>query len=274
MENSLKYYARNLVMLRQLAPIFSTQCFFIFGCQRSGTTLLLSILNAHPQITGVDETEFHSPYPFPSAYRLFLNKINNRYSGYKIIEHSNKIEFIKKYYPQSKIIWIVRNPYSTIQSMKKLFSNGKNWISRCAVKELERLKPFYSALHNLDYDKLTEVEKAAIYWNYKNQFPQILTDNGLQLLHIKYENLLLNTEETTKEIINFLGLEWSAKLLEFHKHNKSKVLAGGTRTDRAINQDRVSSAEQFTPEALAQINVICQDSLNLYGYLLSTGQKA
>ena len=69
-----RYHLRNLIYLRMLTPYFSQYAFFIFGCQRSGNTILLSVLNAHPQIVGVDETEFPTPYPFPSAPRL----INNR----------------------------------------------------------------------------------------------------------------------------------------------------------------------------------------------------
>ncbi|NEN93239.1 MAG: sulfotransferase [Okeania sp. SIO3H1] len=268
MISTFKYHLRNIITLRYFSSVFSGNLFFIFGCQRSGTTLLLSILNAHPQITCVDETEFPSPYPFPSAQRLAINKINHHYLCFKILEHSHKLDFLKKFYPNSKILWPIRNPHSAISSMLNLVNSEGDWIDRCVIKEIERLKPFFGKeLENWHLSQLSKIELAGIYWLYKNQYPILLKNNGFDVLEFQYEELIQNQKETLAKITNFLEIEWSDDLLNFHQKNPSKSLAGGTRTDRPINTTRASNLQgKLNAEEIQKINVICQPVMQKYSY--------
>jgi hypothetical protein len=269
MNEQIKYHLRNLATLRAFAPIFSDNLFFIFGCQRSGTTLLLSILNAHPQIHIIDETEFPSPYPFPSTPRLMLAKLKKQYLCLKMLEHSNKLEFLKRFYPKAKIIWPVRNPYSAIASMLNLVnSNSKtNWIERCAKTEIERLKPFYpEALGQYDLDQLSTIELGAIYWSYKNSYPKFMEDSGFSVFKFTYETLLTNQQETLQDIVDFLGIEWDDNLLNFHQVNPSKSLAGGTKTDRPIDPTKTNSLKGLSEQDIDTINQICYSVMQNYNY--------
>lgn len=269
MNEEIKYHLRNLVTLRTFAPRFSDNLFFIFGCQRSGTTLLLSILNAHPQIHSIDESEFPSPYPFPSAQRLMLAKLKKEYLCLKMLEHSNKLDFLKKFYPKAKIVWPVRNPYSAIASMLDLVNSRSrtNWIERCAKTEIERLKPFYpETLGQYDLDKLSTIELGAIYWSYKNSYPKFMEDSGFSVFKLSYENLITNPRETLEDIVNFIEIEWHDNLLNFHEVNPSKSLAGGTRTDRPINPTKTNSLKGLNEQDVETINQICQSVMQDYNY--------
>lgn len=268
MSRSLKYNLRNLISLRYLAPGLSHRLFFIFGCQRSGTTLLLSILKAHPSITGTDETEFPSPYPFPSAQRLALNQLTGQYSCFKMLEHSNKLDFLTQFYPKAKILWPIRNPHSTFSSMLNLTNSQGSWIDRCADSELSRLQPFFPDQLSEDYrSKLSNLEKAALYWTYKNQYPAILKDRGFEVFPFKYEDLLQNQKETLARIVDFFGIAWSDDLLNFYQKNPGKVLAGGTRTDRPINWERATKRQSNLSDTdIQHINQICEPVMSLYGY--------
>lgn len=271
MASTVKYILRNLITLREFCPSLSDHLFLIFGCQRSGTTLLLSILNAHAQINTVDETEFPSPYPFPSAQRLVYNKIFNYYSCFKILEHSHQVEFLQKYYPKAKIIWPIRNPFSTILSMQNLTNSQGNWIQRCGQKEIERLANYYpNKLKDLDFSQLSDTEIGAFYWLYKNKFPQILKDYGFKVYIFKYENLLKNTETQLREIINFLELNWDNKIMNFAQNNPSKTLAGGTKTDQPIDPKRINDFQGLNQDKINIINSICQELITQYNYNLET----
>lgn len=268
MTDSLKYTLRNLASLRYLAPGLSERLFFIFGCQRSGTTLLLSILNAHPQITGTDETEFPSPYPFPSAQRLALNRLTGQYSCFKMLEHSNKLDFLTQFYPKAKVLWPIRNPHSTLSSMLKLTNAEGTWIDRCADSELSRLQPFFpEQLKDEALAQRSSLEKAALYWTYKNQYPAILKSRGFEVLPFKYEDLLQHQKETLTQIVDFLGIAWSDDLPNFYQKNPGKSLAGGTRTDRPINTERASKLQSdLSAEEIARINELCAPVMETYQY--------
>jgi len=265
---SLKYTLRNVATLRYLAPQFSERLFFIFGCQRSGTTLLLSILNAHPNIVGTDETEFPNPYPFPSAQRLWLNQLSDRYSCFKMLEHSNKLDFLAQFYPKAKVLWPIRNPHSTLSSMLNLKNAEGSWIDRCADSELERLKPFFpEQLEQVSLSDLPALEKAALYWTYKNQYVEVLQANGFDVFPFRYEDLLSQQKATLLKMVDFLGVDWSDDLLSFYQKNPGKSLAGGTRTDRPINAERASKLQSdLSTEDIATINRICEPVMQAYDY--------
>lgn len=267
MIEEFKYHLRNLLALRFLSAAVSGNLFLIFGCQRSGTTLLLSVLNAHPKITAVDETEFPSPYPFPSAQRLMLQKASNAYLCFKILEHSHRLDFLKNYYPHAKILWPIRNPRSTIASMISLKNSEGDWIDRCAINEIERLQPFFGEeIKQWDLLKLSKVEIGAIYWLYKNKYPDILKKNSFDVLVFKYEDFIQNQEEMLKKITAFLELEWDKSLLKFYQKNSGKTLAGGTRTDQKIDVNKVNNLRGLNTEDMSKINVICKGLMNKYGY--------
>ncbi len=273
MNDYTKNYLRNLLYLRNFAPIFSDQVIFIFGCQRSGNTLLLSILNAHPQLTCIDETELPGSFPFPSAQRLAIARMRGKYICLKILEHSNKINFLKRFYPNTKILWPIRNPYDTIGSMLNLVNSKGNWIDRCAKVEIDRLKPFFNIdeidLTNRDIESFSPVELGAIYWKYKNMYPDILEKNGFSLYKLQYEKLLRNPEEILRNIVNFLGIEPNDNLLEFHRVNPPKTLAGGTRTDRPLDRTKVNNnIKDLSQRDLEIINRICEPVMRDYNYPL------
>lgn len=267
MSETFKYHLRNILALRFLSAAVSDNLFLIFGCQRSGTTLLLSILNAHPQITAVDETEFPSPYPFPSAQKLTINRIGDRYLCFKILEHSNKLDFLKKFYPHAKILWPIRNPHSTIASMVNLINSKGNWLDRCVVSEIERLQPFFGEeLKQWNLSELSKVELGAVYWLYKNQYPFIMKKHGFDVLIFKYEELIQNSREVLEKIIAFLGLDWSEDLLKFYQKNPSKTLAGGTKTDLPIDLNKTNNLRGLNLEDIHKINIICKNLIHQYGY--------
>jgi protein-tyrosine sulfotransferase len=132
---------RDAVNFRVFSPALSNNLLLILGCQRSGTTLALLMLQAHPQIKGIDETEFPSPFPFPSSLSLYWHRLQNKLICLKLPEHIFNVEYIARHFPQAKILWIVRNPYSTISSMSMLKNSQGSWIKRCGATELERLIP-------------------------------------------------------------------------------------------------------------------------------------
>ncbi|MEL4894620.1 sulfotransferase family protein [Crocosphaera sp. Alani8] len=268
MVNNLKYNLRNLITLRYFCPSISGNLFFIFGCQRSGTTLLLSILSAHPQIIGIDETEYPSPYPFPSAQSLAINKLLNRHLCFKMLEHSNKLNFLKSFYPNSKILWVIRHPFGSISSMLNLVNAQGNWLDRCVIKELDRLKPFWGKSF-IDYNsgELSTVELGAIYWLYKNRYLQWLREYGFDILEVKFEDLIQSQETNLKKIVDFLDIEWSDDLLNYYQKNSGKTLAGGTRTDQPIKKKVIDNyLSTLTRDDQEKIANICMPLMETYGY--------
>ena len=262
-----KNVLRDAVNLRVFSPTLSRNLALILGCQRSGTTLALLMLQAHQQIQGIDETEFPSPFPFPSSPSLLGYQLQQKKVCLKLPEHVFNVEYIARNFPQAKIIWIVRNPYSVISSMSVLKNSQGSWIKRCGAKELERLIPFFPEITNFDLASLDEISLAAMVWKYKNQALKLYKQKGLDVLAFRYEDLLENPQQMMGKVLQFLELPWSDRVLEYHKfHASGKTYPGNTKGDKAIDSSRKSAKTKLTQAEQTRIEEIAGDLMERYGY--------
>ena len=95
-----KNVLRDAVNFRVFSPALSDNLTLILGCQRSGTTLALLMLQAHPQVKGIDETEFPSPFPFPSSIALYYHQLKKQSICLKLPEHIFNLDYIARHFPK------------------------------------------------------------------------------------------------------------------------------------------------------------------------------
>jgi len=212
-----------------------SEVFFVRGFQRSGTNWVCNILNLHPKINCVGE--FH----FSNFAKVYNNSINNRFG---LFANNNQIitkhfetfvsNSIKEYagnfplcgdrtpeplnavlLPNHKYILITRDGRDCIVS----------WMYHCLRRETMK--------NNKNFDKLLEkFKKDDQYFEEnkqellsmkgflrklsKNWNDRIINDlkvkanaekHGIEVFHIEYEKLLLNTQEITNKLYTFLGVK-------------------------------------------------------------------
>lgn len=262
---------RNLVEPPFLYSKFSKQSALILGCQRSGTTLLFLILNSHPQIKGIDETE--TGYSFPHQNILYRNSIKDYLTCFKLPNQTFNFKYIKQHYPQTKIIFPIRNPYSVVSSMRSFTIETKteqgNWLNCFAKKELLGIDAdFLPDISDLDVDSLDEISLGAYIWKYKNMALKKYQKLGFDVFTFKYEELLTNPQKVISKILYFLDLDWDNIVLNHQQYYKNdrKKYPGGTRGNRAINLANQKRKPNLSEGEIKSITSICHDSVIAYGY--------
>jgi len=159
----------------------------IVGCGHSGTTILVKMLGTHSNI-----------YPFGETSFLKKNKINEMIKTFnKVTRSKNKLRWVEKtprhvydldramkYMPNCKIIIIMRHPISTIKSIYK--RRGKWDIA---------IKKYIN--NNMEWFNHPDKKKFFV---------------------LKYEDLIEKTENTTKNILNFLNENYE-DLTKYKKYN-------------------------------------------------------
>lgn len=200
--------------------------FFILGTQRSGTTLLHSILNSHPDlfvinefwdlyphVTGeiddpvalektlirrlhlpstykrVDDADLASPFDHVDlAFKTKLEAVGKTRWG---IKHPRLTYYMEKFlnrYPEAHFVFLLRDPRGVVQSY------------------LTRKMNVANVLHG------------ALLWEEQVQMHRrFIAEHPERTLLIRFEDLLEDPATTVRLLCEFLGEEYSPDLLEYHK---------------------------------------------------------
>ena len=188
---------------------------FIIGMPRSGTSLTEQILSSHKNVIGGGELPYvqklYNDY-FKTNENLDNNdllKCNKEYLNFvSNIDDTNKVftdkaplnffyvGFILKFLPNSKFINIIRNPIDNCWSIYKNYFPTKIDFGN----DLNDLSKYYRSYKDL-----------MLFW--KKLFPNEIYD-------LKYENLVKNTEQEIKKLLQFCSLDWDENCLKHHKNKR------------------------------------------------------
>ncbi|HED12672.1 MAG TPA: sulfotransferase family protein [Gammaproteobacteria bacterium] len=219
----ISVYNNDFVQTMPRSENNSRRPIFILGMPRSGTSLVEQILASHPDVGGGGELPYIDEVAnrisaqrgksglFPAGVtetgRNQLEILANRYLQ-RVTRHEGNtkhmtdkmphnfvyIGIIMQMFPRASIIHCARNPVDTCLSC--YFSHFGN-DSHDYSYNLSTLGKYYC-----QYRRLMD------HWN--DLF-------GHRILTITYENMVYNQESVTRDLLNFCGLEWNDRCLEFHE---------------------------------------------------------
>ncbi|HHH36036.1 MAG TPA: sulfotransferase [Gammaproteobacteria bacterium] len=257
----------------------------VTGCQRSGTTLLLLVFNAHPAVRGVDETLFD-----PKLLQIYLQ--SQEYSPavcFKLPVIAHEAKYFAAF-PGVKILWALRDPRDVVTSMVRLefdhagikapFAAHSKAGPRLQIRLLERalgdlpvdlrreLEDFHA------HDSIPPVERsldlnvtaAALCWRLKQEAFRLYEDKPVDLRVVRYERLVAEPRSEVEALISFTGLPWDERVMQHHRFHKGKV-TGDTDSDRPIDRKSLGKwQEVLGPAQLEIIGRICGDEARKCGY--------
>jgi len=223
---------------------------FILGMPRSGTTLVEQIISSHPEVFGGDELNFltdivqkyfkdknselvlqkfsslneHDLSKLASEYINNLKKISNNSprSTDKLPINFKWIGLIKILIPNSKIIHCYRNPMDNCFSIFKNFFTSKELTF---AYNLEEIIEFYNLYEDL-----------MIYW--KKMIPKFIID-------IKYENIVQNSEEEIKKLINKCDLKWDDSCLKFYNNKRAISTTSDVQARKKIYRTSINTWKKY-----------------------------
>ena len=204
---------------------------FLVGFPRSGTTLLGRVLDAHPDITVLDERPLlssvhralnESDVPFPdalaglgesdvTAFReaFFTQAASFEYdpqSGAMLIDkmpfNLNEAGLIHRLWPQAKFIFMLRHPAdSCLSCFMQDFQPNRGLIN---FDTLERTANLYA--HTL-----------TLWDQYRSLF-------GLNVVTVRYEDVVGGLEHEARRLIGFLDLPWNEEVLNYARKTDTTII--------------------------------------------------
>ena len=245
---------------------------FILGMPRSGTSLMEQVLSSHEQIFGAGELKFMGPvlenikigvdgrillgakepvfkYEEHATYEQrgkafveYLKGLAGSEKYTRIVDkmpgNFNHLGLIRTILPGAKIIHSRRHPVETCLSNYRInFAEGQLWSYN-----LKNLGQYYR-----------------IYWETMKYWRKEFAG---EFLEVRYEDNVIDLEASSKRIMEYIGLDWTPDLLDFHKNDRAVKTASITQVRRPIytsSMNRWKKYEEFLGPLLFEIEDIIEE---------------
>jgi len=194
---------------------------FIVGLPRSGTSLTEQILASHPDVFGAGELDFWqtaltafevagfeseaAANLIPVMARDFLDRLTGLGGDAPRVVDKMPLNFmsvglIHAAFPNARIIHLRRHPIDTCLSI---------------------YFQFFSRLHPYAYDFDNLVHYYRQYRRVTDHWRAVLPATAL--LEVSYEALIEDQEGWTRRMLEFIGLPWDPKCLDFHLSERAVI---------------------------------------------------
>lgn len=241
-ERRLRRMHRSLyrwLWLRRKGPAVRSQGVFIFGAQRSGTTMLAESLENSPEFDVFGETSIafkNSLLKGLDTARELIHQSKRPFVAFKPLTDSHRVTELLSVAERSKGVWMYRSPDDRANSAVASHGDANLRFLRELIAagptdrwEARGLTPGTSAvIRRLDPDALDAHSAAGAFWFLRNQlyFDQQL-DRNPDVLLLRYEMLVANPRPTMEAVCDFIGCEFDPRMIR-HIHGWSV----GRRNDR------------------------------------------
>nr|WP_225561710.1 tetratricopeptide repeat-containing sulfotransferase family protein [Rhodanobacter sp. DHB23] len=233
---------------------------FIVGMPRSGTSLIEQILASHPGIHGAGElTDLHdvvhsfdtpaSAYPeiaatlsaeacrqLGEAYveRAWRHAPHATHITDKLPANFLHVGMIHRMLPHAKIIHAMRDPMdSCFSCYARLFEGGNLDFSY----ELGSLGRYY-----VRYIELMR------HWH------RVLPPGTV--LDLRYEDMVADTEGQARRLLDYLGLPWDARCLDFHRNGRIVRTASIAQVRKPIYRSSVARWKHFEAHLAPLLEIV------------------
>jgi tetratricopeptide (TPR) repeat protein len=220
---------------------------FIVGMPRSGSSLVEQILSHHPEIGGVgelralplmlDSVSKGSGQPYPEGFfnvdaatlrnlaETYLARIQalagpRRRIADKMLENFLHLGVIAALFPRARVVHCRRNALDTCLSCYFQILRGFNY-----TLDLGDLGTYYR-----EYERLMEHWRAVL---------------PVRIMEVVYEDLVKNTEKTSRELVAYCGVDWDDNCLRFHENPRAVRTMSKLQVRRPIYSSSVGKWRRY-----------------------------
>lgn len=213
---------------------------FLVGCPRSGTTLLQSLLAAHPQIESFPETHL-----FVSTGRSLRSKVLRRLGFVSPEMHNQLINFLKRIGQEQLCSLLPRHPFllkdytrafNEILDLLTIRKDKSVWAEKTPahlhyIGEIKQYFPnarfvhiirsgqevvasLYEATHKFPHgwDGAYEIDRCINRWNMDIKLSHKCLNQNKHFV-VWYDDLVGETEKVLERVCDFIGVEMSRNML-------------------------------------------------------------
>lgn len=198
---------------------------FVAGMQRSGTNMLMDILEKSYETDVYHERDARAFDNYQMRAEPVIKALSHRSRAPKFVIKSlcelQHLEQLMTHFQPAKVIWIVRDYNDVVASMLKSFSNMEKQVLRI-LKENSRewlgrgmTDKTRHELIGLVAPGMGDESAAALQWYFRNMlFFDQKFEHDKRVLLISYETLVNQPEVEVRKICHFMGIEYQARMIK------------------------------------------------------------
>ena len=221
----------------------SDEPIFILGLPRAGSTLIEQIIASHSKVEGTHEL----PNIISTAHKLNQRRvqdINSKYPDILLAMSEPELEVIgKKYIDDARVfrtdkeffIDKMPNNFRHIGLIKLILPNAK--IIDIRRSSMSACFSCYKQLFAEGQEFTYDFKDLAIYYN---EYVELMDhwNNVLpgKILSIKYEDVVMDLENSVKEILDYCKLPFEQNCIEFYKNKRSVKTPSAEQVRQPIYQ--------------------------------------
>jgi peptidoglycan/xylan/chitin deacetylase (PgdA/CDA1 family) len=213
---------------------------FLVGSPRSGTTILQSLLAAHPEIISFPESKFFHYLLYekfaaklPSRMEAFFNDEINRPELLEGFDDGQSVEAKVSWFvgvldglaaEQNQSIWLEKTPEHIyfIEDIERFLPDVK--FIHILRNSMDCIASMYEATRNFNelWGGGWDLARCIDGWKYAVLTSHKYFDKSNHIL-VKYEELVENKTLVLEDICNFIGIEYDAGMLINYKEKAAKL---------------------------------------------------
>lgn len=286
--------------------------FFIIGNPRSGTSLFRLLLTSHSNVHIPPECGFmlwwekkYTDWTWAKNEQDLGEFLDDLFSSKKFefwdLDRTDVAKTINENQPDnfSSLCYLIYKVHLDKFGGDARLIGDKNNFHLHHINELHQLFPKAKFIHIIrdgrdvatSYIDMSKIESSS---DYRPRLPSDIADianewkgnieavrNGFSALpsdlklEIRYEDLVLNTEDTLTWVCSHLGLDFESSMLKFYEKNQSKKLepdefmAWKSRTKGKIDSSAIGKWKTLSQFDVSTFEKHTKEILSLYNYDLS-----
>jgi hypothetical protein len=236
---------------------------FIVGMPRSGTSLTEQILASHPEVFGAGELSHvrniatgiaeasgcQQPFPLgiPSIGRELLDRLS--------VQHLHALETLAD--DQQVIIDKMPSNFMFLGLIELLFPNAR--ILHCVRDPLDTcLSCYFQNFSSGQFFSYNQSDLAFYYNQYRRLMTHWKSTLRIPTMDIHYEQLVEDPEGTSKRMVEFIGLQWHAGCLDFHKAERNIRTASYDQVRKPVYGSSVRRWKRYEGHLAELRSALCE----------------
>lgn len=225
-------WRKSKYLRQRLAPCPVAQHVFVAGMQRSGTNLLMDVLDASLMTQVFHETDVRAFHEYQMRELDVIHQLVQACPApvfvIKALCELDRIKLLMETFSPAKTLWVVRDWRDSVNSAIKSFDNFVSQWHRltrgdpCSWRGRGMSPATREQLARLYHPGASEAEGAAIMWFYRNVlfFEQQL-DADARVRVVFYEDLVQHPMDVVAAVYDFAGLSGFSAAIARRIHARS-----------------------------------------------------